>query len=247
MFVLDITSPDRATRRFVTTAHALLFGSDAACAVTLPGAAARHVRVALDPHGYTVEDLSSAGIEVGHHEVTSWHAARLPEVIRFAGYTIACIDTQPPLFEASYGAIAREEALLVDAIITGDAASRLVYADWLEERGDVGRAAIVRDLVGGRRPDVELLERLVPTNVRWRARVLEPPIEACPRQAACVGHWGKLERCERADLRRCGACTKLVRYCVGAGQAREHIAAGGTVVFDPFVVRWPDDLPPRGR
>jgi uncharacterized protein (TIGR02996 family) len=245
MFALDIRSPDGTTRRFVTTARVLVIGSGAMCDVTLPGMSARHVRVVLDQYGYMIEDLSRAGIEVEHRTVTRWRTARVPETIELAGYTIACIDLEPPLFEASYGAIAPAEAALVDGIVTGDSVSRLVYADWLEERGDMDRAVIVRELVGGGRPDVEMLERLIPTNVRWRARVLEPPIEACPRRAACVGHWGKLEVSGRADLRRCRACAKLVLYCVAATQAREHVAAGGTVVFDPFVVRWPHDLGPR--
>ena len=242
MFALDIKSPDGTTRRVVTTARALLIGSGATCDVTLPGTAARHVRLVLERYGYTIEDLSRAGISVERREVTQWRSARVPETIKLAGYTIACIDLQPPWFEASYGAIAPEEAALVEGIISGDTASRLVYADWLEERGDVGRAAIVRELIEGRRPDLEMLERLVPTNVRWRVRVLEPAIEVCPRRAACVGHWGKLEHSGRANLRRCGACAKLVLYCVDAGQAREHMAARGTVVFDPLVVRWPGDL-----
>jgi uncharacterized protein (TIGR02996 family) len=249
MFALDIQSPDGTTRRFVTTARTISIGSAATCDVTLPGTSALHVRIVLDQHGYTIEDLAHTELEVelelDHREVTPWRSAREPVKIKLAGYTITCIDLQPPFFEASYGPIAREEAALVDGIVTGDTASRVVYADWLEERGEVGRAAIVRELVAGGRPDLEMLERLVPTNVRWRARVLEPAIEACPRGAACVGHWGKLEGCRRADLRRCGACTKLVLYCVDVPQARAHVAAGGTVVFDPFVLRWPDDLSPQ--
>lgn len=247
MFALDIESPDGTKRRFVTTARTISIGSAATCDVTLPGAATLHFRIVLDQHGYRVEDLArtEVEVEVDHRKATQWRSARVPEKIKLAGYTITCIDLQPPLFEASYGPIAREEAALVDGIVTGDAASRVVYADWLEERGDVGRAAIVRELVAGGPPDLEMLERLVPTNVRWRARVLEPAIEACPRGAACVGHWGKLEGSRRADLRRCGACTKLVLYCVDVAQAREHVAAGGTVVFDPFVLRWPDDLSPK--
>jgi len=244
MFALDIESPDGTKRRFVTTARAISIGSGATCDVTLPGTSA-HIRIVLDQRGYTLEDLAPEGSELEDHDFTERPSARLPQTLKLAGYTIAFIDLQPPLFEASYGPIAREEAVLVDGIVTGDTASRVVYADWLEERGEVGRAAIVRELVAGGRPDLEMLERLVPTNVRWRARVLEPAIEACPRGAACVGHWGKLEGCRRADLRRCGACTKLVLYCVNVPQARAHVAAGGTVVFDPFVLRWPDDLSPR--
>jgi hypothetical protein len=33
-----------------------------------------------------------------------------------------------------------------------------------------------------------------------------------------------------------------VLYCVNAAQAREHVDAGGTVVFDPLVVRMLSDL-----
>lgn len=245
MFALDIESPDGTTRRFVTTARTISIGSAATCDVTLPGTSALHIRIVLDQRGYTIEELVHEGSELEDHDFTQWRSARVPEKLKLAGYMIAFIDLQPPFFEASYGPIAREEAALVDGIVTGDTASRVVYADWLEERGEVGRAAIVREFVAGARPDLEMLERLVPTNVRWRARVLEPAIEACPRGEACVGHWGKLEGYRRADLRRCGACTKLVLYCVDVPQARAHVAAGGTVVFDPFVLRWPDDLSPK--
>jgi hypothetical protein len=133
VFALDIKSPDGTTRRLVTTTRVLLIGSDTTCDVTLPGTADLHVRVVLDRHGYTVEDPSHAGIEVECRPVTEWRSARVPETITLAGYTLACIDLQPPLFEASYGAIAPEEAALVDGIVTGDAASRLVYTDWLED------------------------------------------------------------------------------------------------------------------
>jgi uncharacterized protein (TIGR02996 family) len=242
MFALDITSPDGTTRRLVASTRGLLIGSDATCDVTLPGTAALHVRVVLGHNGYTVEDMSGAGIEVDRRAVTEWRSARVPATIKFAGYTLAFIDLQPSWNEASDGVIDPVESALMDAIVTGDTASRLVYADWLEERGDVGRATIVREFVGGRRPNVEMLTWLVPTKLGWRARVLEPAIEACPRRAECVGHWGKLERIGRANLRRCGPCAKLVLYCVNAAQAREHVDAGGTVVFDPLVVRMLGDL-----
>ncbi len=242
MFALDITSPDGTTRRVVANTRALLIGSNATCDVTLPGTAALHVRIVLGTDGYTVEDVSGAGIEVDRRAVTEWTSARMPTTLKLAGYTIAFIDLQPSWTEASDGVIDPVESALLDAIGTGDAASRLVYADWLEQHGDVGRAAIVRELVGGRRPDSEMLERLVWTKLGWRARVLEPAIEACPRRAACVGHWGKLEHSGRANLRRCGACAKHVLYCVNSPQAHKHVAEGGAVVFDPFVVRRPSDV-----
>ena len=121
-------------------------------------------------------------------------------------------------------------------IVTGDIASRMIYADWLEGRGDVDRADIVRRLAEGGALDAQLLLALAPTNVRWRARVLEPAIEQCARED-CNRHWGALERTARADLRRCGRCTKLALYCVNAGQAAEHRSNGGVVVYDPFASR----------
>jgi uncharacterized protein (TIGR02996 family) len=244
MFLVEITAPDGSIKRQLEQPGSLAIGSNAGCAVRIAQAASIHARIELRVAHSSITVSANAeldGDDAGDRE----RVMMMPLSIGIAGHKIVIRDITPPRFEASYGAIAAEEAALVDAIVTGDVASRIVYADWLEERGDHARAEIVRRLAAGEKPDAELLLLLAPTNVRWRARILEPVIEGCPRarlagsgaDVACPGHWGALERTGRADMRRCDRCLKLAQYCVDGTQAHEHRAAGGVVVFDPFSTR----------
>jgi len=235
MFLVEVWVEARLEQRRLVTRRDLSVGGSDPDDVRIAGALPAHVTVELGA-SYATFALNGP-IE---HSGTSYSGGEpmfaMPVTFHIAGHTISLRDVTPPLFEASYNPISPEEAALVDAIVTGDVAGRMVYADWLESRGDLERADIVRRLAEGDAPDQELLVALAPTNVRWRARILEPSIEHC-RRGDCPKHWGALERTARADLRRCDRCTKLALYCVSAGQATEHERAGGVVVFDPFAPR----------
>ena len=242
MFLVEVTAPNGSVQRQLVSQMRLSIGSGPKCVIQVPGASALHAHVDLRVAYSTIACVGTSEVMIDGVLASAERLASMPAQIRVAEHTIAIRDVTPPRFEASYGAIAPEEAALVDAIVTGDVASRIVYADWLEERGDTARADIVRRLAEGEQPDGELLVELARTNVRWRARVLEPAIEGCPRLVVsgpeqCPGHWGALERSGRADMRRCATCTKLVLYAVDNAQAKEHQDAGGNVVFDPFAVR----------
>lgn len=235
MFLVEVWAEARLEHRCLVTRRELSVGGADGDDVRIPDTVPAQVRVEL---GATYATFTLNGpIE---HSGTSYKWGErmfaMPVTFAIAGRTVMLRDVRPPLFEASYHPISPEEAALVDAIVTGDSASRLIYADWLEGRGDLERADIVRRLAEGDAPDQELLVALAPTNVRWRARVLEPTIEQCTR-GDCPKHWGALERTPRADLRRCDRCLKLALYCVNGGQAAEHCKAGGVVVFDPFAPR----------
>jgi uncharacterized protein (TIGR02996 family) len=235
MFLVELRVEDRVERRQLVTRNRLSIGGASLDDVRIAGAVPAHVVVTL---GATYATLV-VGATIEHAGTTyapGDHMLAMPVTFGIAGHTVTLLDVTPPMFEASYLPISPEEAALVDAIVTGDTASRMIYADWLEGRGDLERAEIVRRLAEGDGPDKELLVALAPTNVRWRARILEPAIEQCTR-ADCPRHWGALERTGRADLRRCDRCAKLALYCVNGPQAREHRAAGGVVVFDPFATR----------
>jgi len=234
MFFVEVVAPDRTARRELFTGGDITIGSRDDSHVVVDGAAPVHVTIALRVAHSTL--TAAAPLEVDGVTMTGNHQIQLPLVLGIAGHTIAIRDITPPLFEASYNPISAEEAALVDAIVTGDVASRMIYADWLEGRGDLARADIVRRLAEGGPPDHDLRLALAPTNVRWRARVLEPTIEHCPDDG-CPRHWGALERSGRADMRRCDRCAKLALYCVNAAQAAEHRRAGGVVVYDPFATR----------
>jgi uncharacterized protein (TIGR02996 family) len=245
MFYSEVKAPDGTATRRLHEGGQIAIGSNAGCELYIARAASVHATVDLRV-SYSMLTIRAALTYDGVAADTGEHVVKMPLSLAVADYAITIRDITPPRFEASYGAIAAEEAALVDAIVTGDVASRLVYGDWLEARGDHARAEIVRRLAAGEKPDADLLLLLAPTNVRWRARVLEPVIEHCPRaagQGACPGHWGALERTGRADMRRCDRCAKLALYCVDTTQAEEHRAAGGVVVFDPFAAR--DRWPPR--
>jgi len=239
VFTIFVSGPDRSTSH-VIAGHTATIGSSETADVRIAGADAMHARIVIDrgvahfePVGHAF--LGERRIE-GRQEL--WHDHR----IAIAGHRVGLVSVAPRQFEASYGAIDAAEAALVDAIIGAEEASRLVYADWLDDRGDP-RARLVRELESGSKPDPDQLAQLVPTNVRWRARVLQPPIEGCRRGDTCPGHWGGLaQRAGRADLRTCMTCTKLVLYAVDPAQAREHLGHGGTVVLDALALRWPGDL-----
>lgn len=95
------------------------------------------------------------------------------------------------------------EATLLAAIARHDEASRLVYADWLEGRGDATRAEFLRlqqALVGGVPADDAgkalfkkrterlrwLAEQIDPA---WRLRVARPAVENCDAHSTSRARW----------------------------------------------------------
>jgi uncharacterized protein (TIGR02996 family) len=234
MFFVEVVAPDRTVQRQLFRGGEITIGSRDGNHLIVAGAAPVHATILLG-NAYSMVS-AAAPLELDGLTITEARPIKMPLELDVAGHTIRVRDVTPPLFEASYHPISAEEAALVDAIVTGDVASRMIYADWLEGRGDHARADIVRRLAEGDPPDHDLLLALAPTNVRWRARVLEPTIEHCAVDG-CPRHWGALERSGRADMRRCERCTKLALYCVSSGQAAEHRRAGGVIVYDPFAPR----------
>lgn len=235
MYLVEVVAPDRTVKRELFAGGDITIGSRSDNHIVIIDAVRDHAKISLS--AAYCELVALAELELAGVSVTgARHQVRLPLDLRIAEHAIKIRDITPPLFEASYAPISAEEAALVGAIVTGDVASRMIYADWLEGRGDLERADIVRRLAEGAPMDSELQLALAPTNVRWRARVLEPTIELC-RNKECPRHWGALERTGRADIRRCDRCAKLALYCVNAAQAAEHQKAGGVVVYDPFAAK----------
>jgi uncharacterized protein (TIGR02996 family) len=145
------------------------------------------------------------------------------------------------------------EQQLVDAVAAGDAASRLVYADWLEGRGDFGRAEFLRaqDRLIGLSPDDpqfearsdRLREVAATTDLAWRSRVAHRTIEGCAQfDFACPKAWDALAPTTREGVRHCGSCQKTVHYCASIDEARAHAAAGRCVALDVTSPRLADDL-----
>jgi uncharacterized protein (TIGR02996 family) len=147
---------------------------------------------------------------------------------------------------------ATERALLA-AIATGDEGSRLVYADWLEERSEHARAGYLRleQLVSRLAPSDpridactrQLRELMQHIDAGWRARVARPPIEGCPAfDFRCPKRWDALALTDQATVRHCGTCAKHVHYFENVDDAREAAREGHCVAIGLGSERWEDDF-----
>jgi uncharacterized protein (TIGR02996 family) len=136
----------------------------------------------------------------------------------------------------------------------GDYALRLVYADWLEERGDP-RAEFLRALValarlGHNNPRRALLTRRLRelrsvADAAWLAVVECPPIENCGMRFSleCPRQWELLTPTESPTVRFCASCQKRVYYCLSMDQATYHAWRGECVAVESSLVRRVGDLP----
>jgi uncharacterized protein (TIGR02996 family) len=110
------------------------------------------------------------------------------------------------------------ERELLDAI--SDDAARLVYADWLEERGHALRAEYLRlQLAPIDRFRLQALAGRIALG--WRARVARGPIEGCNR-ADCPKEWTALAGRDHPSVRYCEACDRPVFHCENDAVERIH-------------------------
>jgi uncharacterized protein (TIGR02996 family) len=137
-----------------------------------------------------------------------------------------------------------------------DDAPRLVYADWLEERGESQRGEFLR-------ADVTLAKLskgdggYAKVRTRWRALraqidpnwlvlVARQPIENCSLrfEFECPRKWEKLRTTEDDAVRFCDACEQNVYYCRDIRDAQRHAWQGHCVAVDAGVTRSRGDLDP---
>jgi uncharacterized protein (TIGR02996 family) len=150
------------------------------------------------------------------------------------------------------------ETQLLAAIAQRDEASRLVYADWLEQRGEVPRAEFLRvqqelmtippEHPAFRECSERLRELAAAIDVGWRYAVARPAIERCDVKFdfQCPKEWGSLTRTDQPNVRYCGSCQQHVHYAASLDLARQHAVRGQCVVVDIVPLRRPGDLdPPR--
>lgn len=153
-----------------------------------------------------------------------------------------------------------EQDLITAIVERHDEASRQIYADWLESRGDLVRAEFLRlqeSLVDARpdQPDFtartkRLRELATTIDVQWRYDMARAPVEGCKDARftfQCPRHWSSLEISDRADVRHCSTCNEEVHYCRDVVKARELTRKGRCVVVDIVPVRHPYDLQPPPR
>jgi uncharacterized protein (TIGR02996 family) len=150
--------------------------------------------------------------------------------------------------------VSDEEDPFICAILAApeDEAPRLIYADWLEERGDLRGEYLRLDCQLASLPQDDpsfdwLVRRFrelhFQIDPKWRTAVSRSAIEKCSLFAfRCPKRWDKLSLTGGAGVRWCTACRKEVYYADDIRQAREHAELGRCVAVDPAVPRKEGDL-----
>ena len=117
-----------------------------------------------------------------------------------------------------------KEAALVDALRAkpNDAATRAVYADWLEGNGHVDRAVMLRG--GSSTTDRD--------SIPWRAIVSRAPIVVCYSLEECPRSWDALTPTTFDNQRSCAKCSARVTYGTSMLDAELHGIRRDTIVFD---------------
>ena len=149
---------------------------------------------------------------------------------------------------------------------------RLVYADWLDERGgeeNAAKANFLRLTARLLEPAVpegthdELRKRMQPLAAKlptdWLAVVSRLQVEQCGAKRAeerrgrrisllfdfvCDKRWDELAVTSDNGVRFCGKCKEHVHYCDTITEAREHAQQGHCVAVDLGIIRHKHDLSP---
>ena len=136
-----------------------------------------------------------------------------------------------------------------------DEGLRLIYADWLEEKGDL-RGEFLRlesalaklNMTDDGLPELQKrfaeLGRVVDPG--WVTRISRIPIENCAVsfQFQCPKRWEYLKTTAEESVRYCEACRRKVYFCSNLDLAQTHAAVGDCIAVDPRLARSPRDLDP---
>lgn len=262
MFVVEVSERQGESRRVEIGGDEATIGRHSINDVQLPhrNVSKHHARLVQRDGTIIVIDLKSTnGTYVNGRKITSpFVVVHEYDTIYIGDYLIVVrgddvdptVDRQLPPF------LARDpvEQQLLTEIAKRDEASRVVYADWLEDRGELERAEFLRIqqeivLCSPDEPRVEqLTSRLralaASIDIPWRTRVARPPVERCPVafELQCPKEWGKLEPTDRDGVRYCGSCKKTVHYAPTVADARRHAQRGNCVAIDIAGIRWSHDL-----
>jgi len=156
-----------------------------------------------------------------------------------------------------------DEAAFLRAIQANpkDDAPRLVYADWLDERGDehssrkaaflrlTAKLMTTRSRIGRAYWETRLRPLAPELDLKWLAVVSKMSIEACNFQFAfrCPKRWENLRPTTDPNIRRCETCRKPVHFSASVAEARDHAQRGECVALSLAVPRTSGDLDNRGR
>jgi uncharacterized protein (TIGR02996 family) len=148
-----------------------------------------------------------------------------------------------------------EEDRFVQAILADpdDASIRLVYADWLEERGDprgeflrLEAALMELPLEDDRWAAMAARFRELRATIDrdWLTALGRSPVELCelPFAFQCPKQWDRLRLTGEVAVRFCESCRQNVYFCHTIEEAKRHAWSGHCVAVDLSVPREKGDL-----
>lgn len=129
-----------------------------------------------------------------------------------------------------------------------DNAMRMVFADWLEERGRSNKARVVRLLADppdeGTHAAHELRVASSHLEPDWLAIVSRTPIDGCPAPVQdikfnfrCPLSWDTLTTTDAPRVRDCDRCKRQVFFCTTLHEVRAHGEARHCVAFSSALLR----------
>jgi uncharacterized protein (TIGR02996 family) len=237
--------------------HHILLGGAPHCSVVLDGSgiAEEHARILHDDGAVIVVAIDRALVAVDGANVHAKQLVRPDSRITIGDYTIHAERMTARTVEGAAPIRIRspEERLLLDAIARGDRHSRIVYADWLEGRGDILRAEYLRIqsyLYDAADDDPTIVARgdrmrelaAAIDDLAWRTRVAMQEVDSCAFELSCPRAWDRMTATDRDGVRHCSTCERDVRYCTTAEEARGWAARGACVALDITAPRWNGDL-----
>jgi len=234
---------DERTKRFTTERLPVAIGRAAGNDLVLadPGVSDRHCRLSERDGAWIIDDLGSA-------RGTLVNGRRITAPVELGEHDRIFIGPFVLELEEIDGRLTPVEQGLLDGIARGDDHSRTIYADWLEERGDVAHAeflrvqqSIIDDPIDTPAQKAAFLARskrlrelAASVDLEWRMRVARPAVEGCrvAFEIPCKMDWGMLEPTDRPEIRKCNTCRKEVRYCSSEDDALQHAERGQCIVVD---------------
>lgn len=208
MIELRIQTPDGTTDRVTFDRDELTIGRARINDLVLDHASVQNFHACLVRRQYKYvlrfEDPYKLEVAEGEFAIGAYRLTLVPLPVETYGHEIDAV----------------EDGLIRSIETLRDDASREVYADWLEERGQLVRAEFLRlelamrgSKAGHERDQafVRLRELASAIAPGWRVRLACPVVQC--RKPACPRHWGALVPTEDVAVRRCETCDGDVRYC----------------------------------
>ncbi|MBN9120939.1 MAG: TIGR02996 domain-containing protein [Planctomycetes bacterium] len=120
----------------------------------------------------------------------------------------------------------------------------LIYADWLDDRGDPRaeflRLAVARSLMAADDParleaEARLTQLRAELDPQWVMMFDPAPVGNCARgswvRARCAQRWDDMAATDVPDIRICYTCREAVIYCHTIEEARQYASCGQRVAL----------------